>query len=249
MTRYYPQEPEVGQIFDYLSQKNLPTNPEPAVVFGRQDPLVARAVGDLVIPGLVEVAVITGGIGKDSGDLLERGFRSEAAYLRAELEEDGRTRGYTLPAVILEERATNGGENARFSLDKLEQIGYDTPPGLTTVTAITHATSAGRLAETLRFEAAKRRSDEGVPTVHIKPTAYDFDPRNPKDRSEALAELLRLADWPAKGWLFEQPDLPQNLVEFARAQAGKTPPQPSPLAGAVLRILPPRIRVALLKRL
>jgi hypothetical protein len=42
------------EIFDYLSVPSLPSSKEPAIVFGRNDPLAARKLGDLAILGLVE---------------------------------------------------------------------------------------------------------------------------------------------------------------------------------------------------
>jgi len=206
------------KIFDYLSTPQLPTSAEVTIAFGRKDPLVARAIGDLAIANLAEIIVITGGIGKDSGDILEQGFRSEAHYLDALLEEDARSRHYGLPNIFLDEEATNGGENARNSIAILHDHNTDT----SSMTAVAHATSAKRLAETLRHETFK--IDGRSPNIHIKPTNYSFDPANPIDQKEACAELLRLADWPAKGWLGDQPDLPENLVDFARDATNRSNP-------------------------
>ncbi len=69
------------QLFDYLAAPNLPTDSEAAIVFGRKDARIAHALGDLVIPNLVTIAVISGGIGKDSGDIRRLGYNSEADYL------------------------------------------------------------------------------------------------------------------------------------------------------------------------
>lgn len=229
------------EIFDYLSAPELPNTAEPAVVFGRNDRRVAHALGDLVIPGLVEVAVITGGIGKDSGDLLERGFRSEAHYLTKEAEADGGVRRYVMPRVLVDEKASSGGENARFSLALLSQNGYE--PG--SLTAVAHATSARRLGETLKFEAAKKTGTE--PVVHRKASAYNFDPTNQADRDEAASELLRLADWPSRGWLGEQADLPANLVDFARETHGDAPKPVAAWQGSVLRLIPKAPRLKLIQ--
>jgi hypothetical protein len=65
-----------------------------------------------------------------------------------------------------------------------------------------------------------------LPTVYTKPTAYRFDAENPSDRAEAAAELLRLADWPAKNWIGLQADLPLNLVDFVRDRHSQAPAQP-----------------------
>lgn len=220
------------KIYDYLSAPDTPTQPEAAVVFGRKDPLVAYALGDLVIPNLVEVAIITGGIGKDSGDILQQGYRSEAHYLAEQAEHDAQERGYTLPGVLLDEKAANGGENARNSIALLQAHGTST----STMTAVAHGTSLRRLAETLKFEAGNKTGI--TPTVHRKPSAYTFDPDSPADRDEAAAELLRIAEWPSKGWLGEQTDIPENLVDFVQDQHGAAPKPVASWQSAILRRLP-----------
>lgn len=238
------KQPELCEIYEYLSASLLPETPQPAVVFGRADPLVARAAGDLIVPGLVTSAVITGGIGKDSGDILNQGFKSEAEYLKWCLGNDSRSRDYKkpLPTILLETKATNGGENARFSLAMFAEAGVAT----SSLTAVAHATSARRLAETLRFEAQKQNGSRQV--VHVKPTNYLFSAKNPEDTAEAMAEFKRLMDWPEKGWLLPQ-HLPANLVDFVQDTDTKTPSQPSSLAGKILRAVPPKLRVKLLSQL
>lgn len=202
------------EIYDYLSAPVAPSSPESTVVFGRQDKLVARAAGDLALANLVDVMVITGGIGKDSGDLIERGYTSEADYLRSELQKDAAARGYNTDAfpLFLDEAASNGGENARNSLAILGESDFD----VTSMTAVAHATSARRLGEMLKSELHKL--DGSTANIYIQPSAYDFNVENPDDQAEARAELLRLADWPEKEWLLPQDDLPEDLVEFAREQ-------------------------------
>jgi uncharacterized SAM-binding protein YcdF (DUF218 family) len=231
------------EMFDYLSAPYAPEVTEPVVVFGRQDPRVAHAAGDLVVANLAEVMVITGGIGKDSGNLLQQGYRSEAHYLDTALAADLDSRlpeGARRPTVITEEKASNGGENARHSLTILDERGFS----LNSLTSVTHATSTRRLGETLRHEANKMTG--GDVTVHRVADKYHFDPTNPKDQEEAAAELLRLADWPKKGLLPEQPDLPQNLVDFATDVHGKAPAPIKGWQANVLRILPPRARLGVI---
>lgn len=198
------------EIFDYLSAPQLPTSPEASVVFGRKDTLVAKAIGELAMVNLADIIVITGGIGKDSGDLLASGFRSEAHYLSDQLTLDAKENDYELPKVLLDENASNGAENARNSLALLDKEDRD----LTRFTAVAHATSAKRLAEMLKHETVLKT--DVTPTVFIKPSSYTFHADREEDQKEAGAELLRLADWPNKGWLQKQNDLPEDLVEFVR---------------------------------
>tara|TARA_B100000378_G_scaffold278674_1_gene282831 strand:+ start:10198 stop:10698 length:501 start_codon:yes stop_codon:yes gene_type:complete len=163
------------------------------------------------LANLIDSAVITGGIGKDSGNLTEQGYRSEADFLMQKIKLDALTRHYKIPAIYLDELATNGGENARNSISLLTS--NELPSDV--LTAVAHATSARRLGEMLKNEGIIINKD-ATPTVFIKPTSYNFDPTDPLDQAEARAELLRLADWPAKDWLPPQNDLPEELVEFAR---------------------------------
>jgi len=95
--------------------------------------------------------------------------------------------------------------------------------------------SARRLGETLKYEASKKTGV--IPVVHHAPTAYEFDPKNPIDRDEAAAELLRLADWPTKGWLSVQEDIPEDLVDFIRDTHSKAPDPVPAWQSAILRQL------------
>lgn len=230
-----------SRMFDYLSASNIPTSPESGLAFGRSDPLVARAIGELATEELIPQVVITGGIGKDSGDILKQGFRSEAAFLGHALEIDAAARGYDLPEVILEERAMNGRENVVFGLRILQLHGYPTDP----ITVIAHATSAARLAATLRHELGLQSPTR--PLVHVKPTNYHFEPENPKDQHEATKEILRLVHWPKEGYL-DETNVPAEFVDFAQDTGLKTPLYPtSRLINGLFRMLPPSLRIIALQ--
>lgn len=225
-----------NEIFDYLNAPTLPAHPEPAVVFGRNDALVADKLEDLIIPGLVTVAVISGGVGKDTGDLLERGYASESDFLLKTLHEHAAEEAFVLPPIFTDTKALNGRDNARNSVKILCKQGQ--PTG--SMTAVAHATSAKRLAETLRFEATAIVGT--TPNIHVAPTNYKFDASSQKDRDEAAMELLRLADWPEKHLLFMQQDLPINLVDFARDVHGDAPIPLSKLHRVIISMLPGRPR-------
>lgn len=201
-------------IFDRLSSAQLPSEPESTVVFGRNDAKVAHKAGQLVIARLAPNVVITGGFGKDSGDLAARGYSSEAEYLASELNKFTAEHGVRAARVLLDEEATNGGENARNSLAILRthDLSRDN------LTAVAHATSSVRLGETLRHEMIT--SGNADAQVFVVPSSYEFSAENPADRAEARDELLRLADWPEKGWLQPQ-DLDEEMVAFARDEKAK----------------------------
>jgi hypothetical protein len=190
-------------MFQYLNSVPAPEQDAGLLVFGRKDPLVAQTAGRAVMDGIGTFIVITGGVGKDSGDLKV----PEAVYLEGILAD-----AYPNIAVPVytETKATNGGENVRFGLGLMDKEGLPYQRALNTVA---HATSARRLTETTRHEAIQR----GTPVGYLGgiATAYAFNPENPTDQKESVDELLRLANWPAKGWLQPQVDLPLDLVDFA----------------------------------
>ncbi len=216
-----PAQEIFKEAFHYArgAEAQLPTEAAPVVVFGRSDALVAKRVGELVQAGLAEVIVITGGVGKDTGDLISRGYRSEAHFLSEKLEEYAREHNITLPPVLLEEEAKNGGENARNSLEVLAAHGY-LQPGRRTVTAVAHAISARRLAATLQKAAQGREDCAGIETVAIAPTGYTFNPNTIQDRTEVAAEIMRIDDFANNGFGVVQPDLPSHLVTLSKEYRG-----------------------------
>lgn len=199
-------EPKYKEIFDYLSSTESTSEPTGAIVFGRKDPLVARKLVDLSHDGRINWAVISGGTGKDSGDLA----MPEAAYLADQAEEYAALTATNLPPILLETQAKNGGENARYSLDVIRRAQL----GGRAITAISHATSLRRLAHTLDHAAITNGVD--LNRIYREPTDYDFNAANPTDQAEALAEMKRLIEWPNKGWLLPSVanEIPENLVDF-----------------------------------
>jgi len=197
---------EYKQIFDYLSVDEQASHETGLVIFGRKDLLVARKALEIIQRGDAEWAIITGGIGKDSGDLR----LPEATYLVEEIHQQSVKNNLTLPPLYLDTEATNGGENSRNSLMIMHNKELKYQDG---VTAVAHATSSRRLGEMLKHAAHQQHQPLAV---YREGTDYSFDPTNPIDQKEARGEILRLADWPDKDWLLPQPDLPDNLVDFVR---------------------------------
>jgi hypothetical protein len=222
-----------AEIYDYLEAPVKPGDPTGTLVFGRHDVRLAQSMGGLASKSLAPWFVISGNLGKDSGELWETGT-PEAGFIAAEV----LTGDYDItPGMIhVETEALTGEENARFGLRKMAVLGLEHRA----VTALAHATSLRRLAASVEHEGAGH-----VETVYRVPTDYPFDPSAVKDQLEAAAELLRLADWPARGWLPEQADLPENLVDFAR-HVTDTPPRIPTWQLNVLRHLPIRLRKAVI---
>jgi hypothetical protein len=197
---------QYADIFDYLSADEAASHETGTVVFGRKDLLVARKTLDIIQRGDAKWTIITGGVGKDSGDLQI----PEAVYLANEINEQSQKAELTLPPLYLDITATNGGENARNSLAIISHNELDDSSG---VTAVAHATSSRRLGEMLKHAAHQQ---ENPLTVYREATNYNFDPTNPSDQAEARGEILRLADWPEKDWLLPQSNLPENMIDFVR---------------------------------
>lgn len=235
-----------SEIYEYLSTPETngldSDHPATTVVFGRDDTLLAGATAEAVETGIVDSLIITGGVGKDSGNILRAGYGSEATFLYAKLQEQ---LGPTLldTSTFLETSATNGNENARFAGKIALAHGLPTDR----IHAIAHGTSLRRLSETLRHEVIDLT--DTTPEIYRTPTGYNFDTNKKADQTEAIKEILRLIHWPEKDWLQPQVDIPPNLKDFALDSGLSTPPRPSRLAGAVLRMVPPAPRIKLLQKL
>ncbi len=180
------------RLFQYLSSWWCPSGHESleyadlGFVFGRKSQLVARRAAELQVTRQVGRTLVTGAIGKDSGDLAALGLTESGWLIEIMVSELQVNRDH----VIQEPTATNGGENCRRGLDAALAAGVL----LGSITAVAHATSLRRLATMLHDELAHR----GLHDVKLQatPTAYAFDPFNPDDRKEARDELTRLVKWP-----------------------------------------------------
>jgi hypothetical protein len=201
---------KIEKMFEYLSASSSELEKaDGAFVFGRSYPLVASRVADLYSEGLMDYVMITGGIGKDSGSLKKLRM-PEAMYQGALLVWE---HGFPPEKLFLEKTAENGGECCRKGIDTIFNAnGGEGLPHAKIITVV-HATSLRRVQATLEVEGTKKGFD---PNYQTAVTRYGFNPGNPRDQKEAVEEMLRLADWPGKGWCTEQSDLSQDLVDYAR---------------------------------
>jgi len=197
---------KIGEIYEYLSEETFPINSaEGAFVFCRDDPLVAKRVSKLFNEKLINYAMFTGGIGKDSSflkDLKMPEAKWQAGLLNI-------IYGVAKENIYIESKASNGGENCRFGIDAI--VENSLPHN--NLIVVGHSPSLKRLEASLQIESEKKNFYANYQRTG---TDYEFNSRNPKDQKEVIAELLRVADWPAKGWAKEQEDLPLSLVEYAR---------------------------------
>ena len=210
LEKYFMVEADYGkisQIYDYLRAVETQglTKADGAFVFGRADPRIADRTYTLFRNELIDYAMISGGIGKDSG-ALERLELPEAEYLAARLRW---THGVQDDKLLVESFASNGGENSRFGIQNILNSGraHDN------LIMVAHSTSLRRLWASHLVEAEKMGFEANY---QLRGSEYDFDPRNLNDRNEAVTELIRLAVWPEKKWSKEQEDLPLDLGEYAK---------------------------------
>jgi hypothetical protein len=153
------------------------------VVFCCADPEVGRTATRLYRQQLIRRAVFSGRVGKDSGGLPALGI-TEATFLASVAIAEG------LPAeaIVLEEEARNGAENAAFALRLVAKLGY-LPPG-TRVAGLAPAERSLRLYEELRYQAAAGHFTADVAAGLSSGSA---DLGDPAVRDELFRELRGLA--------------------------------------------------------
>ena len=182
-----------------------------ALVFCREDPAVAAAAASLYHQELVEWVVLTGGIGKDSGEFSKKAGSEAARQMRLLVDE------HRVPAhvIYLEERAKNGAENSRFGIDTILHFGLPHDK----IILVMHPRNAHRVYAVQTKIA--REEKKFVADYQMVCTRDPFDATNPAHKKELLSEFLRVADWPASRWSDPQPDLPEELVTWAREEIKK----------------------------
>jgi hypothetical protein len=189
-------DPSMAQdAFDYLSAPTAILERDTGVfVFGREDKLLAQKAHELYMRHNSKFTLFTGGIGKDSGNL----HTSEAQFLSSTAQQYGIPRN----DIILEEKATNGGENAKFGLQAILDAGQN-PDSLVVVA---HATSLRRLYAGLDHEvkqAYSKGSLRNIPVIGHVPTNYTrlFDAEDYLDASEALVEIGNMVTYAKAGFI------------------------------------------------
>jgi hypothetical protein len=177
------------------------------LVFCREDPRVAKTAARLYREHNPRWILLTGGIGKGSG-AGSRALGSEARHQAHLL-----INTHNIPPNVLsyEHRARNGAENSRFSIDLIRQL--DLPHRR--IILLVDPRSARRVVAAHTWIARTEKkfaTDYAVVCTDDSP----FDASDPSQAREVVEEIMRVADWPSKGWSDHQWDLPPQLVEWAR---------------------------------
>jgi hypothetical protein len=197
----------IQEMFDYVNiESKTLKHADGAFVFLRADPKIAEKISQLFRDGLIEYALLTGGFGKDSGQLKKLGI-TEAEFQASLL-----TVMYNIDTskLVLEKKALNGAENSKFGIEKIleERLSHNN------LIIVSHPTQMRRfyavhkgIAKLKGFEANYQFASSG----------YEFNPKNPVDQQEVVLEIIRLADWPnTYSECKRQPDLKEDLVDYAR---------------------------------
>ena len=201
----------VSQAFEYMSMGNLKAESRRlrpksgALVFCREDPGIAKATAVLFRRGLINWAVLTGGVGKDSGTLTI----PEAVHQRNLLVKAGVGKRF----LYAEPTAHNGAENSRFGIDAMRLKGLP----CNNLLLVMHPHSARR-AFAVHTRIAREEKGILYPNYIVVCMETILNVDDPNTCMELARELLRVVDWPAKGWSDQQSNPPNELIAWARSK-------------------------------
>ena len=176
--------PKIEEMYDYLRAPagELPDEVDVAFVFGRKSSHLITAATKAA--RRTRFLVVSGNVGKDSGDLPARGI-PEATFIA-----DGvRRRALIHPRFVRTDlNAKNGLENARNGIDIImNELGL---PRVDTLATVMHGPQVRRLGATFEHQAQRAGLEIGR-LVHLA-TDYPFDPTNLYDQYEVAGEIVRL---------------------------------------------------------
>lgn len=206
----------ISEMYDYLvapAATELPDHADATFAFGRKSSHLAAAVTEAASRS--NFLVISGNVGKDSGDLPEQGV-AEADYLIAAVSEANAI-PYHLTRV--DYGAFNGRQNAQFGLRLMrDEMFFDGSAG--EVIAVAHSTAVRRLGATFVEQAVKENFR--IDNLMLHKSNYPFNTEDPFDQFEAANEII-LLDSQSKGRnpaLQTQKDLSAEQLEYAKAVKG-----------------------------
>jgi hypothetical protein len=210
-------ESKILAMFQYLSEVkvNESLSYDIGFIFGRADAGLADRAAELFRQGKIKYIVIAGGLGKDSGPLIQLDI-PEAVFLGTEL-----AVRHKIPPekLILESKSTNGGENSRLGINKFLEAKIPHK----SVLLVAHPTPLRRHAASFEKAAEEKNMHVELGKTTI---AYDFDPSNEFDQKEAVGEIMRLTERAKLGYIKAQPELTSDarlmaLVEYAKSLHAK----------------------------
>ncbi len=173
--------------------------------FGMFDLSLPRYCADLYVQGAAPRIIFTGGVGAGTGDL----GGPEADMWRAEI----RRTHPQIPdsAFVLENRSTNTAENIAFTAELLAQKypALTFGGGIESVIVVASPSRMRRVRLTLRKLQPGVRVVRRLPHVDFAAEAALYARQGVDYFEHLVGELDRIALYPTRGWIAEEPIPPQ----------------------------------------
>ena len=204
-------------VYNYhRTRMPLPTSADAVFCLCSLDPRVAHRAAQLHLKGYGRYLIFSGG----SGKLTEGRFTKPEAEVFADI---ARANGVTKEAIVVEPRSTNTGENVRFTHELLRQRGLLEGEGrirtfiLVQKPYMERRTYATFMQQWPGIDRADVGDDERVGFSVTSPQlefAEYPDEGNPRDLviNIMVGDLIRIRDYPAKGYQIEQ-TIPGDIWE------------------------------------
>lgn len=211
-------------VYNYhRTRMPLPATADAVFCLCSLDPRVAHRAAQLHLDGYGRYLIFSGG----SGKLTETRFSKPEAEVFADI---ARAKGVSDETIIVEPRSTNTGENVRFTHELLRQRGLLEGEGsirnfiLVQKPYMERRTYATFMKQWPGIDQTDTGDDERVEFSVTSPQlefAEYPDEGNPRDLviNIMVGDLIRIRDYPAKGYQIEQAipgdvwDAGQRLIE------------------------------------
>lgn len=192
--------------WEYMRLVHRPERADAILVLGSFDPMAAVHAATLWKARLAPIVVMSGGIAHRGG-LLDTGWDRTEARVFADV---AIREGVPAPAILLEERAQNTGDNFRFGVSLLEQAGI--APAKLIVVAKPYMTRRG-------FATGRKAWPEVELVMQceaIGVAAYFAREADPERALLALVgDMHRILVYPAMGFQIAQ-DVPAAVIDALR---------------------------------
>lgn len=204
-------------VYNYhRTRMPLPTGADAVFCLCSLDLRVAHRAAQLHLDGYGRYLIFSGG----SGKLTQGRFNKPEAEVFADI---ARAKGVPEAAIIVEPRSTNTGENVRFTHDLLHQRGLLKGDGgirkfiLVQKPYMERRTYATFMKQWPGIDRAHAEDEERVEFSVTSPQLEfaDYpDESNPRDLviNIMVGDLIRIQDYPAKGYQIEQ-SIPGDVWE------------------------------------
>lgn len=181
-------------VYEFFCGHYVPTDEvgsaDVLFVFGRDVSDLAYVAANLYLDGFVQKVLVTGGVGKDSGGLPKLGL-TEASYLAALMYNEG----VAAEDLLIESKATNGGENSRFGTNSIVEAGIPAA----NIILLTHPSNGLRVLAAHKLEARKM----GFEAIYQLTTCSWKEWKTggsdePALQALVISECVRLIKWPLR---------------------------------------------------